>query len=131
MPKRHELSNKEWERIASFLPERKSLQGRPRRDDRRMLDAILWIMVTGAPWRDLPESYGPWRTVYNRFRLWVKAGVWEKVYESILESADRGGSNVEFVGIFEIDSTTFKAHQHAAGGKGGRKQTSLADPEVE
>ena len=126
MPRRHELTNKEWERIAPLLPKRMTLQGRPRKEDRRMIDAMLWIMATGAPWRDLPESYGPWTTVYNRFRLWAKQGVWERVYQSVLESAERG-SNVEFAAILEIDSTTCKAHQHAAGGKGGRKKTLLDD----
>lgn len=122
MPKRHELTNKEWERIGPLLPQQERARGRPKADDRRMIDAMLWIMATGAPWRDLPESYGPWTTVYNRFRLWGKQGLWERVYEAVLESSDRR-SNVEFAAILEIDSTTCKAHQHAAGGKGGRKKT--------
>lgn len=87
-------------------------------------------MATGALWRDLPESYGSWTTVYNRFRLWVKQGVWERVYQLVLKSAERG-SNVKFAAILEIDFTTCKAHQHTAGGKGRRKKTFLDDQGAE
>lgn len=120
MPKRHELTNKEWEAIQPMLPEQGQHGGRPRLDDRTVINAILWVLGTGAPWRDLPETYGVWNTIYNRFQLWTKMGIWEDIYNTVIQSAKRG-SNVEFAAIIEVDSTTCKAHQHAAGGKGGLK----------
>jgi transposase len=122
MPKRHELTSKEWETIEPLLPRREKRCGRPRVDDRKVINAILWILGTGAPWRDLPESYGKWNTVYNRFQQWTAEGVWENIFNTVTQIAQRG-SNVEFCAIIEVDSTTCKAHQHAAGGKGGRNPT--------
>jgi transposase len=80
---------------------------------------ILWIVRTGAPWRDLPERYGPWRTVASRFSRWVKAGVWQGVLEALQQQADAAGQiNWE---KHSVDSTIIRAHQHAAGAKGGNK----------
>ena len=67
MPRRHELPDAEWARLEPLLP--------PRKDDRRILNGILWKLATGAPWRDLPERYGPWQTVYTRFWRWSRGGV--------------------------------------------------------
>lgn len=125
MPKRHALTNKEWEAIGPLLPKKEGSMGRPRRDDREMVDAMLWIMATGAPWRDLPSEYGPWSTVYNRFRLWCTLGVWKRIFEIVSKNPDRQ-PKTEF-SIIEIDSTTCKAHQHAAGGKGGLNTTTSGD----
>src|SRR6059058_241773 len=111
---RHELSDTEWARLGPLLPPRKA--GKPRRDDRRIIDGILWKLATGAPWRDLPERYGPWQTVYTRFRRWTRAGVWDQLLAAVQRQADAAGAldwELHFV-----DGTVIRAHQHAAGAKG-------------
>jgi len=70
----------------------------------------MWRLKTGAPWRDIPERYGPWKTTYNRFARWAKRGVWEKVFKELRIDDDVGSL---------IDGTVVRAHQDAAGGKGG------------
>ena len=73
MLKRYELTDQEWNQIAPLLPPEKSNRpGRPSKDNRTMLNAMVWIARSGAPWRDLPERYGPWETVYSRFRKWIE-----------------------------------------------------------
>ena len=84
----------------------------PRRvDDRRVLNGILWVLRTGAPWRDLPERYGPRTTVYNRFNRWSKAGVWDRIMDAVSEAYDGD--------LQMIDSSVVRVHQHAAGAKKG------------
>jgi transposase len=115
MRRRHELSEAEWERLEPLLPPRKP--GRPRKDDRLVLNAILWKLATGAPWRDLPERYGPWQSAYTRFRRWTRAGVWDGILAAVQRQADAAGEldwELHFV-----DGTVVRAHQHAAGAKGG------------
>src|SRR5829696_1576018 len=115
MRRRHELSDAEWARLQPLLPPRRT--GRPRHDDRRILNGMLWKLATGVPWRDLPERYGPWQTVYTRFRRWTAAGVWDQLFAAILRQADAAGAldwSVHFV-----DGTVIRTHQHAAGAKGG------------
>lgn len=112
--KRYEIRDEEWERVKDLLPSDKlEKQGRPPKPNRDMLNAILWIARSGAPWRDLPEHYGSWKTVYNKFNKWAKEGVFEKVFEILNEDAD--------MQELSIDSTSVKVHQHAAGAKKGRK----------
>ena len=77
--RRHELTDEHWERLTPLLPPEKPATGRPNKDHRTILNGILWILRTGAPWRDLPERYGPWHTVYSRFRRWQQAGIWDEV----------------------------------------------------
>ena len=89
--------------------------GVPRVDDRRVLNGIFWILRSGAPWRDLPENFGPYTTCYNRFNRWAKAGVWLKVFEAL---AQRSPKSLQL-----IDSSIIRAHQHAAGGKKGARIT--------
>ena len=82
-------------------------------DNRLFVDAVLWLARAGAPWRDLPEEFGHWNSVFQRFRRWAKKGVWERIFKALVENPD-----------FEyliIDSTIVRAHQHAAGAKGGAK----------
>lgn len=77
MMRRYEIRDDQWEKIKDLLPpERKPQGGRPPKDHRHMLNAMLWIARTGAPWRDLPEYYGSWSSVYSRFRRWQIAGIW-------------------------------------------------------
>lgn len=115
MPKRHELTDAQWEAIKALLPPHKP--GRPRQDDRRVLNAILWKLATGAPWRDLPERYGPWQTAYTRFWRWTRAGVWDQLFAAVQQQADAAGQ-IDWTLHF-VDGTVIRAHQHAAGAKGG------------
>lgn len=114
---RGELTDRQWERLEVLLPPQKPARGRPAKDHRLVLNGMLWILRTGAPWRDLPERYGPWRTIYSRFSRWQKAGVLQRILEALQQQADAAGEldwEVHFV-----DGTTVRAHQHAAGAKGG------------
>jgi transposase len=114
---RFDLSDAEWEIIAPLLPNKS--RGVPRVDDRRVLNGIFWVLRTGSPWRDLPERYGPYTTVYNRFNRWAKDGVWVHVFEGL---AAQSPKSMQF-----IDSSIIRAHQHAAGGKKKRARiTPLA-----
>jgi len=85
MMRRHEISEKQWNRIKNLLPpERKPQGGRPAKNNWEMVNAILYWLNTGILWRDLPEHYGSWQTVYGRFRTWTKAGVWEKAFRALI-----------------------------------------------
>lgn len=113
MPMRHEIKNSDWERIKDMLPPENTGEGRPSKSNRQMLNGMLWIAKTGSPWRDLPERFGPWQTVYSRFRLWSKNGLFQELFKHFSADADTQD--------LSIDSTSCKAHQHAAGAKKGRK----------
>lgn len=115
MGNRGDLSNEQWERIQALLPRQKRKRGRPAQDHRQLLNGILWVLRTGAPWRDMPERYGKWTTIYSRFQRWRKSGVWDKMFAQ-LQTALEQESNVDWEVHF-IDSTTVRAHQHAAGAK--------------
>jgi transposase len=112
-PRRHELSDQEWARLEPLLPPRRGY-GRPSHDHRRILNGILWILHTGAPWRDLPERYGPWGTVYSRFRRWSQAGVFERVLRALQREAD-GQGLLDWI-LWSIDGSNVRAHKAAAGG---------------
>ena len=88
-----------------------------------ILNGILWILRTGAPWRDLPDRYGPWQTVYSRFYRWRKAEVWDRILERLLQEADRDGL-VDW-DCHHVDGTVVRAHKHAAGAKGGTPTLKL------
>lgn len=112
--KRHELSEIQWNKIKEmFPPERKPQGGRPGKSNREMLNAMLYWLNTGIPWRDLPERYGPWQSVYSRYRAWTKAGVWENVLANLIQQ------DIVDETTLMIDSTTIKVHQHASGCKKG------------
>ena len=116
---RFDLGDAEWAIIAPLLPGADGERnGRPRLDDRKVLNGIFFVLRTGTPWRDLPERYGPYTTVYNRFNRWAKRGVWLKVFEAL---AARSPQSMHL-----IDSSIVRAHQHAAGGKKGARITPLA-----
>jgi transposase len=85
-----------------------------------VVNGILWILRTGAPWRDLPERYGPWTTVSNRFYRWRKQGIWDKVLAELQREADILGE-IDWELHF-VDSTTVRAHQHSSGGKRGTQR---------
>jgi transposase len=117
--RRKELTEQQWSKIAPLLPPQKSRRGRPAKDHRTILNAILWVLRTGAPWRDLPERYGSWQTAASRFYRWQKEGVWQRVLKELQRQKDHSGE-VEWQ-IHFLDSTSVRAHQHAAGAKGGGK----------
>jgi len=118
MTRRHELTDAQWARLAPLLPPEKPPTGKPNRDHRVVLDAIVWKLRTGAPWRDLPGRYGPWSTAASRFRRWRLAGVWDRLCAAIQAEEDAAGRLDWEVHV--VDGTVVRAHQHAAGAKGGR-----------
>lgn len=111
--KRYELTESEWNRIKDMLPPehpKKGKRGRPAKcDNRSAMNGILWIARGGAPWRELPERYGAWQTVYSRFRKWKELGVFEAIFQAL--SIDADFENIS------IDSTSCKVHQSANGGE--------------
>ena len=115
--RRYELSDSEWERIKDMLPpERTGKPGRPSSDNRIALNGILWIARSGAPWRDMPERYGSWSTVYDRFKKWSDEGIIEAIFEALTVDADMQD--------ISIDSTAVDAHQHSSGAKKGLQTQS-------
>jgi transposase len=118
MRRRHELSDVEWARLEPLLPPRTG--GKPRKDDRLVINGILWKLATGAPWRDLPERYGPWSSVYTRFRRWARAGAWDRMLAAVQRQADAAGK-IDWAVNF-VDGTEIRAHQHAAGARGGTRR---------
>mgnify|MGYP003611429362 CR=1 FL=1 len=116
MNTRHKLTDEQWNKIKDLLPpERHGKKGRPRtKTSRQVLDAIVWILRTGAPWRDMPEEFGPWQSIYTQFRRWKEQGVWENVFKSASQFADEES--------IMIDSSVIRAHQHAAGATGGKQR---------
>ncbi len=121
MVQRFELTDEQWERLRPLLPPQKAHTGRPAQDHRQMVNGILWIIRTGAPWRDLPERYGSWKTVSSRFYRWRKAGVWDRLFAAIQQQADAAGK-INWR-IHYVDGTVIRAHQHAAGAKGGARKS--------
>jgi transposase len=116
MVQRYELTDEQWQRLEPLLPPR-AATGRPPTDHRQILNGILWILRTGAPWRDLPERYGPWETVSGRFYHWQKTGVWDRLLAQVQQQGDAAGQ-LDWR-IHYVDGTVVRAHQHAAGAKGG------------
>ena len=115
------LSEVAWERMAPLIIGRPDQQGSTGRANRMFVEGVLWIVRTGAPWRDLPEVFGGWNSVFRRFSRWSRKGVWQRLLEAMSD-----GPDFEYL---IIDSTIIRAHQHAAGAKkGGLKIRPLAAP---
>ncbi len=114
--RRHELTDEQWAKLEAILDA--SRPGpKPKIGDRQFINAVLYRARTGIPWRDLPERYGPWKSVYNRFNNWAKTGIWELLFASLsieLDDEDEEGSIV--------DATIVRAHLDAAGEKGGSSE---------
>lgn len=105
------LTDAAWERMAPLIIGRPNQKGSTGRDNRMFVEGVLWIVRTGSPWRDLPEAFGDWNSVFRRFSRWSLKGVWWRVFEAMSDDPD-----------FEyliVDSTIVRAHQHAAGAKKG------------
>ena len=113
---RHGIKDEDWQRIKDLLPGQPGHPGVTAQDNRLFLDAVLWIAKTGAPWRDLPERFGNWNSVWRRFDRWAKKGVWERVF-SALQDPD-----LEWL---ILDATIIRAHPHAAGAP--KKRTARVD----
>ena len=115
---RHAITDAEWDRIAPLVP-----TAGPENDPRLFVDAVLYVGRTGIPWRDLPERFGNWNSVWKRFDRWSKAGVWERVFDALQDP------DVEWL---ILDSTVIRAHPCAAGAKktrtgpGGRRSRPSA-----
>lgn len=120
MVKRGELTDQQWQRLQPLLPppSPRHRGGRPRRDPRTIINGILWVVRTGAPWRDLPERYGPWSTVYGQFYRWQQQGLWNQILMALQQQADAEGQ-LDWQTHF-VDGSVIRAHQHAAGAKRGR-----------
>lgn len=117
--RRYEMNDAEWERISNYIPEKEvGTPGRPPKPAREVLNGILWIARSGAPWRDLPERFGPWETVYTRFRELLTNGILVKIFADLNVEADMQD--------IAHDSTSVKVHQHAAGAKKGANPQKLA-----
>ena len=113
---RFDLTDEEWATIQPLLPKRG--RGPARKDDRKILNGIFYISRTGAPWRDLPERYGPRTTVYNRYVRWGRRGVWKGIFDALTEQCEDS--------LVFIDASIVKAHRSASGAKGGNWHKVLA-----
>ena len=111
---RRELRDDQWDRISGLLPGKATDRGVTAKDNRLFVDAVLWIARTGTPWRELPEVFGKWNSVFIRYNRWAKNGVWERVFQLLSDDPD-----LEYV---LIDSTAVRAHQHSAGAKRGLRR---------
>src|SRR5688572_25339252 len=112
--RRHEISDADWGRVENLLPSRG-----PKADNRLFVNAALYVAKTGVPWRDLPERFGRWNSVWRRFRRWAQAGVWGRVLEAVRDPD---------VSTRVLDSPVVRAHAHAAGArkKKGRSRSAAA-----
>jgi transposase len=106
-PERFLLTDQTWSRISPLLPGKDGDPGRSGANNRLFVEAVLHVARTGVPWRDLPSGFGAWNTVYKRFSRWGEAGIWERVFAELSKNAD--------FSEVSIDSTSIRAHQHAAG----------------
>jgi len=105
---RHAIGDEDWERIKDLLPGRSGQPGAQTKDNRLFVDAVLCSAKTGAPWRDLPERFGPWNSAWRRFDRWARKGRWRKIFEQLQDP------DLEWL---ILGSTVIRAHPHAAGAK--------------
>ncbi len=96
---RHDLTDAQWQVLESLLPQRRPGRGRPRTDNRKCLNGILYVLKTGCAWADLPAEYGSPTTCWRRFDEWTQAGVWDAVWQTLLASLDRAGK-IEWAAAF-------------------------------
>jgi transposase len=111
--KRHELMDEQWALVEPLLPLSTARTGRPPSDRRTQLNGIFWILATGAPWRDLPERFGPWQTVYDHFRNWRKSGVFAAIIEALQVKLDNKGY-IDWE-LWCVDGSSVRAARAAAG----------------
>ncbi|MFT6459432.1 MAG: transposase [Pseudophaeobacter arcticus] len=118
------MTDEEWAFFEDFILATRAPNGRKPANHRLVLDGIFWIARTGSPWRDLPEEFGKWSSVYRQFRRWTLTGLWEE----ILDALNQSGAVPEALQM--VDSTVIRAHHQAAGAKGGLLDRVLAVQEV-
>lgn len=111
------LRDDQWERIARLVPGKVGDPGRSGADNRLFVEAVLWIVRVGAPWRDLPKDFGKWNSVFQRFRRWVRSGVFDQLFEALSADAD-----FEYV---IVDGTIVRVHQHGSGARGGTRTQAI------
>lgn len=111
---RRVLTDQMWERLEPLLPDRTPRQGGRWRDHRDVVEAIIWRFRTGSPWRDLPDGFPAWQTVWWRFDRWSKDGTWDRVLTELQGQSQAAG---ELEWVVSVDSTIARAHQHAAGAR--------------
>ena len=116
MHNRHDISDKLWTLLEKHLPGGKGKVGRPAVNNKRFINAVFWILRTGAPWRDLPSTFGHWKNVHKRFCRWRDKGVWEKLLEIVADNPDYKW--------LMIDASHCKVPPHASGAKGGNQEMS-------
>ena len=104
--RRYEITDEQWSLIEPLLPGKEGDPGAHGEDNRLFVNAVIWVARTGAPWRDLPERFGNWNSVFQRFNRWSKSGVWARVFQAV---------QVPDLEALLLDSTIIRAHQHAAG----------------
>ena len=124
------MSDAEWAFFEPFLRAVRAPQGRRGGDHRRVLDEVFWIARAGSAWRDLPEEFSKWSSVYRQFRRWTLAGLWEVILEALNEGAARMDGGVPPDRLQMVDSTIVRAHQHAAGARGALRARVLGVLEV-
>ncbi len=115
--RRHDISDRVWGLLESSLPGRKGAWGGKAKDNRLFINAVFWILRTGAPWRDLPPDYGDWKNTHRWFCRWRDKGVWEALLEKLVTEPD-----YEWL---MIDASHIKVHPHAAGAKGGNQDMGV------
>jgi transposase len=121
MKRRYELTDEQWLRVARLLPPERGRKARPARNNRRMVNAMVWIARSGAPWRDLPAYYPSWKSVYTRFSRWSQQGIWQHVLAELAKDASDD--------MYQIDATIVRAHQDAHGAKKGAAKRSASRAE--
>ncbi len=113
MSKRYELTDEQWQAVEPFLPRRTATTGRKPKDPRQMLNGIVWILHSGAPWRDVPERYGSWKTVYDYYWRWRNNGVFDRICSALQIRLDREG-RIDW-DLWCIDGSSVRAARAAAG----------------
>jgi transposase len=125
---RHELTDEQWELVAALLPQRTAQTGRRPREPRLMLNGILWVLRTGAPWRDLPERFGPWKTVYHYFCRWRDDGTFERILEALQIHLDRQGQ-IDW-DLWCIDGSSVRASRASAGAAKKASSDTTTNPKT-
>lgn len=113
--RRHEFTDEQWQGLEALLSPQKPKTGHPNPDHRMVVNGIIWILRTGAPWRDAPERYGKWQTVASRFYRWQKSSIWQQVLAQLQQLGAADGQ-LDWA-VHYVDGSVIRAHQHAAGAK--------------
>ena len=119
--KRYELNAGQWKKIEGMLPGRAGSVGVTARDNRQFVNGVLWVLRSGAQWKDLPTGYGNWKSTHKRFTRWARSGIWERIFQTLAKDPDNT--------YVMIDSTIIRVHQQAVCGKGGTKPRLWGVPE--